>query len=170
MATVRSALGDIFPNVIIEESGEDIVEITDHPVQQGASITDHAYKKPVILKLTLGYTDKTESINTTYAKLIELQDKRGLLDVMTGKRIYKNMMIRSLSQTTDAKTNSVLIINFELKEIIMVPVQTSSVPARAYHANAAKTGGSKSDGTKSTSAVGDGETKKKSALRTFSGS
>lgn len=169
MAMVRSSLGDIIPDVVIEESGEDIVEVTQHPVQQGAAISDHAYKKPVVLKLSLGYSDKKESLITIYGKLVELQNKRGTIDVMTGKRIYKNMMIRSLSQTTDVKTNNVLIVNFELIEIIIVDTKTSSVPARAFHSNPQKTGDTQQGGTKSTGTE-EKDVKKKSALRTFFGS
>jgi len=168
MATIRS-FGSIIPDVTIEETGEDTLEITQHPVQQGAAITDHAYKKPVTLKMTMGFSDVSGDINETYKKLLALQEKREPIDVMTGKRSYKNMMIKSLSQTTDANTNAVLIISADLVEIIIVPVTVTNVPPRARQKNAGKTGSTDKSGTKSASEVPATEVRKKSALRSFFG-
>ena len=47
MAVIRS-IGGIIPDVTIEEVHTDEIELTQHPVQQGAAITDHKFKKPVI--------------------------------------------------------------------------------------------------------------------------
>jgi len=168
MAFIRS-FGGIIPDVTIEETGSDDLEITQHPVQQGAAITDHSYKKPVTLKMELGFSEKSGDLSITYQKLLDLQNKRTPIDVMTGKRAYKNMMIKSLSQTTDVKTENVLIINAELTEIIIVPVTVTNVTPRASQKNAGKTGGTGKGGTKSATEVPPAETKKKSALRTFFG-
>jgi hypothetical protein len=42
----RRSLGGLYPDVVVEESHDDALEITEHPVEQGASISDHAFKKP----------------------------------------------------------------------------------------------------------------------------
>jgi hypothetical protein len=41
------------PQATIEERGTDDLDITDHPVEQGANIADHAYKRPceVVVKM-----------------------------------------------------------------------------------------------------------------------
>ena len=119
--------------------------------------------------MTMGFSIVSGDVNETYKKLLALQEKREPIDVMTGKRSYKNMMIRSLSQTTDAKTNAVLIISADLVEIIIVPVTVTNVPPRSNQKNAGKTGSTDKGGTKSASEVPATEAKKKSALRSFFG-
>ena len=48
----RRKIGSFYATVTISETGTDEMEITSHPVQYGAAITDHAYKKPVSLSIT----------------------------------------------------------------------------------------------------------------------
>lgn len=163
MALIRS-LGDIIPNITVEENHDDTIEITNHPVQQGASITDHAYKNPASLKVTYGFN---EDINTIYEKFLKLQSDATLVSVVTGKRNYKNMLIKSVSTTTDNKTNSVLFVTCELREIIIVSTQTGSVPPRARQKTPAKTGETSKAGTKQATTVTD--PKKKSALQSLFG-
>jgi Dit-like phage tail protein len=42
--------------VAVEESGRDEMIITDHPVEQGAVISDHAYRMPATLRMRLGWS------------------------------------------------------------------------------------------------------------------
>lgn len=48
---------EIVALVTISEEHNDELEVTEHPVEQGAPITDHAYKKPSQLTLTLGWSN-----------------------------------------------------------------------------------------------------------------
>jgi len=164
MAVIKS-IGGIIPDVVIEETTEDVLEITKHPVQQGATISDHAFKKPVTLKMKCLWGEKSGDINITYQKILDLQSKRTLIDVITGKRNYKNMLIGSMSCTTDATTNTILSIQFSLEEIIIVNVVVTSVPARSRQRNAGKTGATENAGQKSAQT----ETRKVSALKTLAG-
>src|ERR1700739_4345281 len=41
--------------VTLEEIHHDEMEIEDHPIEQGAPITDHSFKKPAELTLHLGW-------------------------------------------------------------------------------------------------------------------
>lgn len=164
MAIIRS-IGGIIPDVIIEETHSDEMEITQHPVQQGAAISDHAYKKPMTLKMSVLFGK--DDINITYQKLLEMQDKAQLIDVITGKRSYKNMILKSLSVTTNKETNSILKVEAELVEVIIVSVTVINVPARSKQKNAGKTGATEKAGSKQISPVQ--EEKKKSALRSLLG-
>lgn len=164
MAIVRS-IGGIIPDVTIEEVHTDELELTQHPVQQGAAITDHAFKKPMALKMTILFGK--EDLTVTYEKLLKLQNKGEPMDVVTGKRNYKNMMIKSLTVTTDKNTNSILSVVADLIEIIIVSVTVTSVPARSRQKNAGKTGATEKAGAKSATPVK--EEKKKSALRSLLG-
>jgi len=164
MAVIRS-IGGIIPDVVVEETHTDEIEITQHPVQQGAAISDHSYKKPMTLKMSVMFGK--DDINITYKKLLDLQNKNEPMDVVTGKRSYKNMMIKSLSVTTNKDTNSILKVEAELTEVIIVSVTVTNVPARAKQKNAGKTGATEKAGSKQAQPVQ--EEKKKSALRSLLG-
>ncbi|MDD1617191.1 MAG: hypothetical protein LUQ28_12065 [Methylococcaceae bacterium] len=164
MAIIRS-IGGIIPDVVVEETHSDEMEITQHPVQQGAAISDHAYKKPMMLKMSVIFGK--DDINITYQKLLDLQNTAQPFDVVTGKRSYKNMMFKSLSVTTNKDTNSILSVNAELIEVIIVSVTVTNVPGRTKQKNAGKTGATEKAGSKQATPVQ--EEKKKSALRSLFG-
>jgi hypothetical protein len=52
-----SSLPDIVPQIVMEERHIDQMEVTDHPIEQGASIADHAFKRPAEVVLHLGWSN-----------------------------------------------------------------------------------------------------------------
>lgn len=56
----------------------------------------------------------------TYMQLLGLQASRQPFTVITGKRMYKNMLIKNISVTTDQDTENVLMFTADLQEIIIV--------------------------------------------------
>lgn len=50
-------LSDIIAQATVEEHHTDTLEVTEHPVQQGAPISDHAFKRPAEVTLTLGWSN-----------------------------------------------------------------------------------------------------------------
>ena len=81
----RRSIGTFAAQVTLEESHSDQLEISDHPVQQGASITDHAYKRPAELTIKCGWSNSPASasalggvIGAATAKC-QLREARGAL-------------------------------------------------------------------------------------------
>lgn len=144
-------------NVIINEETNDTLTITKQPVQQGASITDHAYKEPTELSMTAYFrdnptfadqvnqlgavfnsifnrgeqTEATGSLAATYKAFLDLQNSRVPFKVITPKRIYNSMLISSLGMTTDKSTENCLALHFRFQEVILVTLTTSQVPKEA---------------------------------------
>lgn len=135
----RNIAGRFFPNVTIEERHEDELVITEHPVEQGAEITDHSYKKPNRLSLHVGWSNSSIQafgnpiyIDLMYAQFIAMQESRVPFSVLTGKRrLYTNMLARRVSVTTDEKTEDALMMTVECQEIIIAQTQVVSVPPAA---------------------------------------
>lgn len=128
-------IGDIEVDVIISENTNDTLTITKQPVQQGASITDHAYKEPTTLSMSIYFKDNgifrfgaNQSLKEIYQSLIDLQTSRVPFPVATPKRIYSNMLISSLGMTTDKRTENCLAILISFQEVIIVSVSTTQVP------------------------------------------
>lgn len=162
----RRSIGPFNATVTLEEIASDDLEITQHPVQQGAAITDHAYLKPATVHIKIMFNAADAPLAETYAKLRQLQASREPFDVVTGKRVYKNMLFKSLGQTNDAQTENILSISAELQEIFVVQVETTTVPPRKRQANPGKTGATENAGQKSAQPAPE---RNRSALRTLAG-
>lgn len=149
-APPNTDLGPSFTGqVTIEEVHHDEMEIVEHPIEQGAAITDHAYKRPA--EVTLRYAWSTSpaagagifglpafdssavqnELQDIYAGLLALQDNRVLCDIFTGKRVYSSMLLKSLAVTTDKHSENALFVTCTFKQVILVNTQTVTVPASA---------------------------------------
>jgi hypothetical protein len=117
----RSRIGGLIPDVVIEEVYEDQLAITEHPVEDGANVADHAYLRPKIVDMKVGWADyKSRRVGGStekYEALLKLQAVRQPLNVSTGKRVFKNMLIASISVTNDVKTKYVLLATVRLREV-----------------------------------------------------
>ncbi|MGY0790964.1 phage baseplate protein [Azospirillum argentinense] len=130
------------PQVVVEESHLDQLRLTDHPVEAGAAITDHAFKLPARLRIRgawsyagaaplaakiLPMPPDSSYLTGLYATLRSLQETRQVVSVVTGKRIYGAMLLESLSVSTDEKTENVLQITAEFREVLFARTQVVSV-------------------------------------------
>lgn len=146
-------LGGIQFDVTLDESHEDGLEITEHPVEHGANINDHAYLKPASVAIRAGVSDAGPDggdghSREVYEKLRQLQASREPFSIVTGKRLYENMLLETLTVVTDANTEHALIVSAACRQVIIVHTRVASVPPRARHASPGKTGGTTDKGQK----------------------
>lgn len=151
------SLAGIIPNVVLEESHTDELTITNHPVERGAAITDHAFKNPAQVTVHYGFGASGSILGalsgvgdpkTVYQQLLDIQASRVPFDLVTGKRSYSNMLIAALSETTDAQTENVLIVTATMREIIIVDTSVVTLAPADAQANPEKTAGVDNAGTK----------------------
>jgi len=164
----RRAIGEFTATVVVDETSHDGLEVTQHPVQQGASITDHAFVKPATVSITAMWDGVDEPLEETYEKLLKLQASRDPFDIVTGKRVYRNMLFTSLSVTTDAMTENALSVYAEFVEVLITTLAITSVPSRDKQKNAGKTGATQRAGKKSAVEEKNPE-RKRSALQALAG-
>lgn len=143
----------IIPDVTIEEHHTDRLALTKHPVQQGAVISDHAFKIPPIVRVKAGWSNSSLaalfSISSLadvagiltdglygesypqriYKKLLALQNSLTPFDLYTGKRSYQNMMMADLGVTTDASSEYALMITATFENVNIVAVATATLPS-----------------------------------------
>lgn len=147
----KRSFGGISGYVVISESATDALEITQQPVQQGAMISDHAFKKPVSFSIQMSFRDQgffNDSLADIYQSLLDLQATLEPFDCVTPKRTYTNMMLQTISQTTDKKTENCLAISATFQEVIIVQISTTLVP-RSKQKNPGLTGATAKAGKKS---------------------
>jgi hypothetical protein len=162
------SIGPFQAQVTIEEVCNDSLEITNHPVEQGASITDHAYVNPSSLNISALFSEDQDPLPEIYQNLLELQASREPFTVVTGKRTYNNMLMKSLGVTNDAVTENILSVRFSLQEIFLTSLEVSSVPVRSKQENPGSTGATENAGQKSLQGATNDQ--KSIALTLFGGS
>lgn len=156
----KRSIGSFSAQVTISEDHVDEMEITDQPVEQGAAISDHAFKRPSEVTIeaiwsnsptgqgflssvagsvsgTIGGVqsiltgNSQDQIRDIYDKLLALQASRELSDVFTGKRVYKNMLISSMRVKTDKQNENILRVICHLREVLIVSVSVVQIAAPA---------------------------------------
>lgn len=128
-STAKRYIDDIELQVVISENTNDTLTITKQPVQQGASISDHAYKEPTTLSMTIYFRDNPlQSLSAIYQEFLDLQEAREPFSVVTPKRVYDNMMLAVIINNTDKSTENCISLTLTLQEVIIVSVTTASVP------------------------------------------
>ena len=135
----------------IRERHHDETVITDHPVEQGAQITDHAYVRPRRVSIEVGFSNSSiqaggdpNYVNEIYQDFLMLQGSRQPFEIITGKAFYRNMLIERLTVTTDERTENVLMLTVDCREVIRVStsvVTVSNSNLANQPSNAVPTGG-----------------------------
>lgn len=156
----RRAIADIIPNVVLEEIQIDEIQITEHPVETGAPISDHAFRRPSELVMKVGWSNSSplsvlgipipgvsrglasavtsfgekDYVTEAYERLQEILSARETISITTGKRVYRNMLLQSLAVTTDEKTENTLMTVARFREVIIVNSASRTVPPAAEQA------------------------------------
>jgi len=162
--TIGGGIAGVAPiamQVVVDERTTDSLTITKQPVQQGASITDHSFQEPTVFSSTAYFKDNSQSLlgelnsftspsvglAKIYQQLLDLQALRTVFNIVTPKRIYNNMLLASLTQTTDKATENCLAVSMAFQQVIIVTVATTNVP-RINQTNPGRTGATQNAGTK----------------------
>lgn len=142
---VKTNIGGLMFDAIFSVDTEHSLTITQHPVQTGASMSDHAFVNPVRISMQIGMSDAmayrkgmtyanlgpTKSISA-YRMLCELQAARTPLDVVTRLNTYHNMLIESIAVSDDVSTANGLKATVGLVQVLVVDVATEKTSARNW--------------------------------------
>lgn len=124
------SLGGMTFTVVVQERETSEVTVTDHPIESGASISDHAYIMPqeVSLEVGQGVDSDEDTPRETLRKLKAIQAAREPVEVYTGKSYYPCMVITSIEVTTDNQTEQVLMANITCREVVIVETKNAPMP------------------------------------------
>ena len=102
-------------------------KVMEHPVETGATITDHSIILPVEIELSLILD--SENYRNTYQQIKTLFKSRKLLTVQTKTDSYRNMLIQKIPHDEDPELFDVIAIAVSLKEVLFVTAQFGTLPA-----------------------------------------
>lgn len=136
---------NFFFDAVFREDHDTELVATQHPVQDGAAICDHAYLKPSRVTLEIGMSDamdsfvsgqysdnKSKSISA-YQKFREIQKLCVPIQLTTRLFSYSNMLIATIRTTDDRSTRFALKAFITFQQIIpaVISTKTVSVPSSA---------------------------------------
>jgi len=139
---VKTNIGGYFFDAFLKVDHNSSLRITDHPVEEGANITDHAYVEPKTLTMEIGmsdacisfingqFTEKYTRSVSAFDVLVNLQEQRIPLKVHTRLKTYENMLIETITVPDDYMTQYGLRATVGLRQIIVVKTETVVIPNR----------------------------------------
>jgi hypothetical protein len=119
-------IGGVFVDVVVSEQATASMEIPQHPVENGAKTSDHAYRVPTEIEMSCAASGDPVA---TYRALFGIMKAAQPFDIMTGFDLFENMLIESLTPSRDCGTGAILQFDAHLKEIIIVKTQASGASA-----------------------------------------
>lgn len=139
---VKTNIAGYFFDAVLQTNYNSSLTITEHPVETGAAVSDHAFVNPLELTMQIGMSDCAKSIVpgqfsqgpsrslTAFQVLSKLQKQRIPMNVMTRLGSFKNMLIESIAVPDDYTTMNGLKATVTLKEVFVASVQTVKISAR----------------------------------------
>jgi hypothetical protein len=135
MVKPKRAIGPFTAEVTLREMHTDELDITEHPVEMGAAVADHAFKKPAEVVIECAWSDSPQNVGVIsgllgavtgtltgigsilsgtspsqvreiYGKFLDLQKSRVPFAIFTGKRNYENMLVKTLVANTDRSSEN----------------------------------------------------------------
>lgn len=148
----KTNIGSYFFDAFLRLDHTSRLRVTQHPVQTGAAITDHAILEPKEIIIEVGMSDCATSFIPgqfdgswsrsvkAWEVLKQLQESRIPINVLTRLGLYKNMLIVVLSAPDDYRTLHGLRATVTLQEILVAEVSTVKISARPHVTGKTKRG------------------------------
>lgn len=144
MVLMKTNIGGLFFDAVVHVDTEESLTITSHPVQNGANISDHAFREPTHITMDIRMSDAmasrvpgqfsgayTKSVSA-YRRLLDLQRSRIPFSVLTRLGSYKNMLIENISAPDDPTMLNGLSCTVAMREVLVANVAVAKVSARQW--------------------------------------
>jgi len=122
---IRTGINLISFDTMVSEEHRFTSRVTYYPVESGTIVSDHIINQPDVVVLSGLISDTPLNIfapsNRSVAAfntLIQLHERRAVVDIVTGIKVYKNMAITSIDVPRTMKTGQTLTFNIELQKIV----------------------------------------------------
>lgn len=109
---------------VLSEKHTSTLEITEIPIETGSKITDHAVVMPKAVTLDIAGANAS----ATYEALIRFQESRFPFTLVTGLKIYRNMLLKRVDADRDPNSARILKARVDLQEVILVGTAYAADP------------------------------------------
>lgn len=126
----------------INETFSKTAEVTDHPVESGADVTDHIRRLPeeitlrgwvsndpiaILASLRFGPPPRKRA-EDAYDDLRRIMDNGQLVKVVTSLRDFENMALTSIAVTREKDSGRILDATIGLREIVIASTEVTEPP------------------------------------------
>lgn len=124
---IRKSLAGVQVDATLREIHESDLLIAEHPVEFGASVSDHAIVLPkrLILEGVAGSRGGPAAVTAAWQTLKAAQESREPFSIVTALDVYRNMLIERITVDRDRAIGRVLYFRAELREVIIVDTETT---------------------------------------------
>lgn len=141
LAYVKTNLAGWFFDAFLKLTHNSELTITEHPVERGANVADHAFMEPREVIIEVGMTDTAASIVLgqfaggwsrsveAYKVLASLQQDRIPFSILTRLGLYENMLIKTLMAPDDYATRFGLKATATCREVLVAETRQVKVSA-----------------------------------------
>ena len=121
-------IGDVLVDATISENPSFTNTVTDKPVEEGGSISDHVENEPTVLPLECTITgEEGTSADEKYERLQEIAQEKEIIEVVGALQMYENMVIEEFAPVKDADIANGFRADITLKQVRIVEQDTIEV-------------------------------------------
>lgn len=122
----RTAVASVVLDAVLSEEHVYNSRVTNYPIENGQDISDHIINEPDTLQITGVVSDTplsflapfNRSVNA-FNSLIEIHNRRERITVVTGIKVYTNMVITSLQVPRNVQSGQSLTFVIDLQKIFI---------------------------------------------------
>ncbi|UUM20926.1 phage baseplate protein [Mycoavidus sp. SF9855] len=110
----------------IKSTVKEASKTMEHPIESGATITDHRILLPVEIELSMMLP--STAYRNTYAQIREAYLNGQVFSVQTKAGRYPNMLITNMPHEEDPDIFDSIMLSLRLKEVLLVKAQYEDLP------------------------------------------
>jgi hypothetical protein len=122
----QSNIGGVVLDATLSEDHTYNSRVTSYPIENGKIISDHIINDPETVQITGIVTDTPLSILSSFNRsisafnrLIQIHNNRERVTVVTGIKVYTNMVMTSLQVPRNVQTGQSLTFVIELQKVLL---------------------------------------------------
>lgn len=122
----RAQVGAVFLDAVVQEDHSYNNRVSNFPIEDGTFISDHVITEPLTVRISgivsdtplnifAGFNRSVDSFN----RLVRIVENKEIITVVTGIKVYTQMVITSLNVPRNIETGQSLTFNIELQKLII---------------------------------------------------
>lgn len=122
----QTNVGGVFLDATLTEDHQYNSRVTSYPIEDGTIISDHIINEPETLSITgivsdtpLAFLPPFNRSSDAFNRLVRIQNNKERITVVTGIKVYTNMVITSLQVPRNTQTGQSLTFIIELQKLIV---------------------------------------------------
>lgn len=123
---LQSNVGGVFLDATLAETHEYSSRVTEFPVENGTVISDYVINDPVKISITgivsdspIRFLSLFNRSSDAFNRLVRIHEQKEIITVVTGIKIYQNMVMTALSVPRDVDTGQSLSFAMDFQQIIL---------------------------------------------------